>query len=168
MGPGRLPRPRRTLSFCAVKPATGVRSRWQTSHQPQFAVTLGIQVLGDDRLQLSALAALPLVVLVSKLIGLYDRDENLLKKSTLDEAPAIFQVATLYTLLIWFADSLVVGRAGLLGPRPDAGGLVASCSSDARRVVRSLGSRFAGPASPNAAWSWATPSPPRRSSASSR
>jgi exopolysaccharide biosynthesis polyprenyl glycosylphosphotransferase len=79
------------------------------------AVTLGIQVLGDDRLQLSALAALPLVVLVSKLIGLYDRDENLLRKSTLDEAPAIFQVATLYTLLIWFADSLVVGREDFLG-----------------------------------------------------
>jgi exopolysaccharide biosynthesis polyprenyl glycosylphosphotransferase len=79
------------------------------------AVALGIQVLGDDRLKLTALAALPLVVLVSKLIGLYDRDENLLRKTTLDETPAIFQVATLYTLLIWFADSLLVGRAGFLG-----------------------------------------------------
>jgi exopolysaccharide biosynthesis polyprenyl glycosylphosphotransferase len=80
-----------------------------------FAVTLGIQILGDDRLELSALAALPLVVLVSKLIGLYDRDENLLRKTTLDEAPAIFQVATLYTLLIWFADSLLIGPTGFLG-----------------------------------------------------
>ena len=80
-----------------------------------LAVTLGIQILGDDRLKLTALAALPLVVLVSKLIGLYDRDENLLRKTTLDEAPAIFQVATLYALLIWFADSLLVGQAGFLG-----------------------------------------------------
>jgi exopolysaccharide biosynthesis polyprenyl glycosylphosphotransferase len=80
-----------------------------------FAGALAIQILGDDRLKLSTLAALPLVVLVSKLIGLYDRDENLLRKTTLDEAPAIFQVATLYTLLIWFADSLLIGQAGFLG-----------------------------------------------------
>jgi exopolysaccharide biosynthesis polyprenyl glycosylphosphotransferase len=79
-----------------------------------FAVTLAIQILGDDTLKLSTVAALPLVVLVSKLIGLYDRDENLLRKTTLDEAPAIFQVATLYTLLIWLADGLLIERLGYL------------------------------------------------------
>ena len=66
-------------------------------------------------MKLSILAALPLVVLVGKLVGLYDRDENLLRKTTLDEAPAIFQVATLYTLLIWLADSLLIHREGFLG-----------------------------------------------------
>jgi len=79
------------------------------------AVTLGLQILGDDRLKLSILVALPLVVLVGKLVGLYDRDENLLRKTTLDEAPAICQVATLYTLLIWLADSLLIHREGFLG-----------------------------------------------------
>jgi exopolysaccharide biosynthesis polyprenyl glycosylphosphotransferase len=46
-------------------------------------------------------------------VGLYDRDEHLLHKSTLDEAPALFQVATLFTLLTWLADGLAV--AGPLG-----------------------------------------------------
>ena len=76
-------------------------------------MTLGIQILGDDRLKLSALAALPLVVLVSKVVGLYDRDENLIRKTTLDEVPAIFQVATLYALLICARGRLVI--AGRLG-----------------------------------------------------
>ena len=77
------------------------------------AVTLGVTVIADGRLTLAALGALPLVVLVSKILGLYDRDENLLKKTTLDEVPALFQVATLYTLLIWFLqDVFVDGHLG--------------------------------------------------------
>ncbi len=73
-----------------------------------LAVTLGVAVLGADRLTLPLLAAVPLVVLVSKILGLYDRDEHLLHKTTLDEAPAIFQVATLYTLVLWLAEGVLV------------------------------------------------------------
>jgi exopolysaccharide biosynthesis polyprenyl glycosylphosphotransferase len=40
------------------------------------------------------------VVLVGKAIGLYDRDELLIGKATLNEAPALFQLATLYTLIM--------------------------------------------------------------------
>jgi len=72
------------------------------------AVVLGVAVLGDDRLTLSLLAALPLVALVSKAIGLYDRDDTLLRKTTLDEVPAIFQVATLYAFLLALLEGAVV------------------------------------------------------------
>jgi exopolysaccharide biosynthesis polyprenyl glycosylphosphotransferase len=40
------------------------------------------------------------VVGVSKAIGLYDRDELLIGKATLNEVPSLFQLATLYTLLM--------------------------------------------------------------------
>ena len=33
--------------------------------------------------------------------GLYDRDETLLRKTTLDEAPKLFQLATLSALVVW-------------------------------------------------------------------
>jgi exopolysaccharide biosynthesis polyprenyl glycosylphosphotransferase len=57
------------------------------------------------------LAALPLVVLVGKVSGLYDQDEDRIRKSTLDDGPALFQAATLYALLVWLADGwLVDGR----------------------------------------------------------
>jgi exopolysaccharide biosynthesis polyprenyl glycosylphosphotransferase len=52
-------------------------------------------------------------VLVSKVAGLYDRDEHLLRKTTLDEAPRLFHLATLYALGIWLAGDLFV--TGYLG-----------------------------------------------------
>jgi exopolysaccharide biosynthesis polyprenyl glycosylphosphotransferase len=56
------------------------------------------------------LLALPLVVLVSKLLGLYDRDELVFHKSTLDEAPQHLQQTGLYTLLVWLlSPSLIDG-----------------------------------------------------------
>src|SRR3954447_8900568 len=45
------------------------------------------------------LVASPLVVLAPKLYGLYDRDDLLLRKTTVDEAPALFGLATFSTLL---------------------------------------------------------------------
>jgi exopolysaccharide biosynthesis polyprenyl glycosylphosphotransferase len=72
-----------------------------------------VPVLGDDGLALGGLAALPLVVLAGKVIGLYERDELVLRKTTLEEAPKLFQLATLYTLLLWLLEGpLIDGRLG--------------------------------------------------------
>jgi len=73
-----------------------------------LALSLGVVLLGDSALQPAMLAALPIVVLLSKVVGLYDRDELLLRKTTLEEAPALFQMATLYTLLTWLLEGFVV------------------------------------------------------------
>ena len=72
------------------------------------AFVITIPVLGNDSLGLWTIFAIAMVVPVCKLAGLYDRDEHLLHKRTLDEAPAIFQVATLYTLLAFLAGANVV------------------------------------------------------------
>jgi exopolysaccharide biosynthesis polyprenyl glycosylphosphotransferase len=55
-----------------------------------------------------ALAALPIVVVCAKLLGLYDRDEALIRKTTLDEAPKLFELATLVALLGWLAGGMFV------------------------------------------------------------
>jgi exopolysaccharide biosynthesis polyprenyl glycosylphosphotransferase len=60
------------------------------------------------------LVSLPFVVLVAKVIGLYERDELVLKKSTLDEAPMLLQLAGLFTLIVWMAHDRV-GDANLEG-----------------------------------------------------
>jgi exopolysaccharide biosynthesis polyprenyl glycosylphosphotransferase len=60
-------------------------------------------------------AALPIVLLGAKVSGLYDRDEALLHKTTLDEAPTLFQVATLCALVTWLSGGLIV--AGSLNRR---------------------------------------------------
>ncbi|MGO8907170.1 MAG: sugar transferase [Solirubrobacteraceae bacterium] len=50
----------------------------------------------------------PILLLGAKLYGLYDRDETLLRKTTLDEAPKLFHVATLCALVAWLAGGLIV------------------------------------------------------------
>jgi exopolysaccharide biosynthesis polyprenyl glycosylphosphotransferase len=78
-----------------------------------LALVLALTIFGDDGLRPATLVALPLVVLVAKFAGLYDRDELVLNKTTLDEAPALFNLATLYTLIIFLGEDVLV--AGHLG-----------------------------------------------------
>lgn len=78
-----------------------------------LAVVVGTALLGDDQLKLATVAAAPFVVLVGKVIGLYDRDPYLLNKTTLDEAPKLFETATLYAFLLWLAEPVFLdGRLG--------------------------------------------------------
>jgi exopolysaccharide biosynthesis polyprenyl glycosylphosphotransferase len=63
------------------------------------AVLVCLAVDGDVALAPVAALALPLIAVAGKVIGLYDRDELLVNKATVDEAPRLAQLATLYTLL---------------------------------------------------------------------
>jgi exopolysaccharide biosynthesis polyprenyl glycosylphosphotransferase len=56
----------------------------------------------------AGIAAVPILVVCAKLTGLYDRDETLLRKTTLDEAPKLFQLATLCALVAWLTGGLIV------------------------------------------------------------
>jgi exopolysaccharide biosynthesis polyprenyl glycosylphosphotransferase len=58
----------------------------------------------------AAAAGVPILVVCAKLTGLYDRDETLLRKTTLDEAPKLFQLATLCALVAWLAGGLITHR----------------------------------------------------------
>jgi exopolysaccharide biosynthesis polyprenyl glycosylphosphotransferase len=58
-----------------------------------------------------ALACVVILMVAAKVTGLYDRDEMLLRKTTLDEAPRLFQLATLCALVAWFAGGVIVNGA---------------------------------------------------------
>lgn len=107
-----------------------------------LAIVIGVAVVGGDRLLPWWLLALPFVVLVSKAIRLYDRDENVLGKTSLDEAPALFQVATLYALLLWLTADLFVeghlGRGQVLGIWGLLFGSMLVGRWGARRLARAL------------------------------
>lgn len=66
--------------------------------------------LSSHSLQLTwaAVLGLPILLVGAKLAGLYDRDEALLHKTTLDEAPRLFQAATLCALVAWLAGGVIV------------------------------------------------------------
>jgi exopolysaccharide biosynthesis polyprenyl glycosylphosphotransferase len=84
-----------------------------------LALLVGVVVLGDDALRPAAVLFIPLVVVVSKVIGLYDRDELLLHKTTLDDVPSLLQLTTAYTLLTWLLAPVLIdgplGRGQALG-----------------------------------------------------
>jgi hypothetical protein len=73
-----------------------------------LVVGLASRVFGSNGPGWTALALLPLSVVINATSGLYNRDELLLRKSTLDEAPAVFQAATLTTVVAYLLDSALL------------------------------------------------------------
>jgi exopolysaccharide biosynthesis polyprenyl glycosylphosphotransferase len=81
---------------------------------------LAVTQLSPRPLQLTwlSIAGLALLLLGAKLFGLYDRDETLLRKTTLDEVPKLFHLATFCALAAYLGSELIV-EGGYLR-RPEA------------------------------------------------
>lgn len=113
----------RTRPARVARPSRGVANRRDTAYRyalaaadvlaAAVALLVCLTVVGDERLSLAALLAAPAIVVAGKVQGLYDRDELLIRKTTLDEAGPIFQLATTYALLVAIFDGWLVG--GTLG-----------------------------------------------------
>jgi exopolysaccharide biosynthesis polyprenyl glycosylphosphotransferase len=71
------------------------------------ALWLSLEWLGETGFFGLAGLLVVLMPLLSKAIGLYDRDRHLLVKTTLDEVPKIFHVATFCTFVFWLLDATV-------------------------------------------------------------
>ena len=80
------------------------------------ALLLAVVVRGHASLRPAVVLIAPFIVLACKTIGLYDRDQHTLRKTTVDELPSIVYVSVLYALATWFAETLLVD--GWLG-RPE-------------------------------------------------
>ena len=79
----------------------------------------------------------PVIILASKMIGLYDRDAYLLRKTTIDEVPKILYLSVLYALAVWLCEALLFH--GWLA-RPQVFALTA-CSFTLITIGRSLARR---------------------------
>jgi exopolysaccharide biosynthesis polyprenyl glycosylphosphotransferase len=107
-----------------------------------LSLYLAVAVIGDDELALASVLGLPLGVLLGKLVGLYDRDEDTLRKTTLEEVPTLFQLSTLLALLLWLSATATV--YGTLDPVEVASFwavlllLLALGRSAVRRLVREV------------------------------
>src|SRR4051812_10754517 len=75
---------------------------------------LGLTVVGGTQVG-PALAGVPLVVLLFKVAGLYDRDQMRLMRSTLDEAPILAQLTGLYALFVAILAPALTGGAVTAG-----------------------------------------------------
>jgi exopolysaccharide biosynthesis polyprenyl glycosylphosphotransferase len=108
----RSPMLRREMTFRRL---LGVADAFAIS----IALVFSALVLGDGRLAFASLLVPPLFIATAKTLGLYDRDEHLLHKTTLDELPSLLALTTLSSMLLWLSGSAVVegslGRGQVLG-----------------------------------------------------
>jgi exopolysaccharide biosynthesis polyprenyl glycosylphosphotransferase len=76
-----------------------------------FATAALVALDGFSTHRFTAITALcaPLVVLANKIGGLYDRDAHVLHKTTLDEAPDVLRMATLFALCLFIGQGVLVG-----------------------------------------------------------
>src|SRR5437763_1753383 len=105
------------------------------------AAVVALDGFGGQRFTVVTALCSPLVVLANKIGGLYDRDEHVLHKTTLDEAPAVLRMATLFALGMYLSQGILV--AGGLVPGQVAllwlllFGLTLGARSLARSALRS-------------------------------
>jgi exopolysaccharide biosynthesis polyprenyl glycosylphosphotransferase len=73
-----------------------------------FALWLAVEVIGGAPVDLRWTTALllPLVVVINKAAGLYDRDQHQLRKTTVDDAPAVLHMSVLFALIVWLGEDL--------------------------------------------------------------
>jgi exopolysaccharide biosynthesis polyprenyl glycosylphosphotransferase len=71
-------------------------------------VALGVVGGGDVKINPVAVLLLPLVVLACKAAGLYDRDQHLLRKTTIDETPSVFHISVLFAVGVWLGQGFFV------------------------------------------------------------
>lgn len=115
-----------------------------------IALPLAMGLVGGYSLRLSFLALMPVMLLTGKVLGLYDHDELVVRKSTIDELPRLVNLASSFTLVAWISRHMtVVGAPGttelvalwialaasLVGGRALARRLAALISPDERCLV---------------------------------
>jgi exopolysaccharide biosynthesis polyprenyl glycosylphosphotransferase len=103
-----------------------------------LALSVAGSALGDGHLTPASLVALPTFVVVAKLMGLYDRDEHVLQKTTLDEIPALFGIATLAALLLTLCSDVLVDGTLDRGQILAAWGVLVVSLACLRSLARSL------------------------------
>ncbi|HEX8073809.1 MAG TPA: sugar transferase [Thermoleophilaceae bacterium] len=109
-----------------------------------LAVTVAI-LAGGAAPKPAVLAMLPLIVLVSKIVGLYDRDEHVLHKTTLDEVPALLNLAIAGTLIAWLLEDAVASAPLGKGQVLLMFGLFALCLALGRTLARRVAQTMAPP-----------------------
>jgi exopolysaccharide biosynthesis polyprenyl glycosylphosphotransferase len=74
------------------------------------ALVLALEVMpgAAARLRLGALLLAPFILFVSKALGLYDRDQHRLSKTTVDEAPQLLQLAMASAMAVWLTEAFAI------------------------------------------------------------
>ena len=76
-----------------------------------IALDVSVVLVEGHRLRLLSLVLFPGLTLAAKTLGLYDHDRFVLRKSTLEDAPGLFQIASVLALTVWLSGSALATGA---------------------------------------------------------
>ncbi len=78
-----------------------------------FALAVAVYLVPwtHTRMGVTDVLLAPLLIVLSKGIGLYDRDQHRVRKSTIDEVPRILNLAVFYALGVWLAEAVLIQGA---------------------------------------------------------
>ncbi|MEA2493574.1 MAG: hypothetical protein QOJ29_1485, partial [Thermoleophilaceae bacterium] len=74
-----------------------------------FALFASVLVASPDPLTPYALLLFPALVAAMKMLGLYESDDQRIRKTTVDEIPRLAQIGALLVLAIWLGDAVLIG-----------------------------------------------------------
>jgi exopolysaccharide biosynthesis polyprenyl glycosylphosphotransferase len=87
---------------------------WSLSASDAVAAVVAVAFVLDPaiwgtamRVRISDVLLGPFIILAAKTIGLYDRDQHVLRKTTLDEVPSLIYLSVLYALTVWMAEDVL-------------------------------------------------------------
>jgi exopolysaccharide biosynthesis polyprenyl glycosylphosphotransferase len=73
-----------------------------------LALIVSVSLNSKTALLAPCLLLVPLIVVASKSAGLYDRDEHLVFKTTLEDAPKLLSLSLTFALLVWMGEATFV------------------------------------------------------------
>jgi exopolysaccharide biosynthesis polyprenyl glycosylphosphotransferase len=73
-----------------------------------LGVLVAVTFFGGAAITAATVLVIPIALVLSKLLGLYDRDELVLWTTTLEEAPGVFLLSTLLSISIWLGERFLI------------------------------------------------------------
>ena len=108
-----------------------------------LAIALGVTVwlLSPDQVRGWALLLFPAVIATAKILGLYEGDDQRIRKTTVEELPRLAQLGSLLVLGVWLADMPLIGGPAGKDQAIVLGVVFVICAVLGRRVARGLPSK---------------------------
>ena len=106
-----------------------------------IALLTTVVLASPDPLTVSAFLLFPATVGAAKILGLYESDDQRIRKTTVEELPRLVQLGALLVLAVWLGDALLIGGPAGKDQAILLGAVFVVAAVLGRRTARSVANR---------------------------